>query len=210
MPDIAPPTNRFAAVQALLDDVNWIAFRFTLANYAFGRCHDRKMADDLAQEAIRRLWEPTSAWDPSVEPDLLAYAMGTVNSILWGERTRAEAKNVPLDTSGADGAFEPADPRGMTEERLADVDLAARRLNLLRTRLAHDPEAMQIVELTLEGLDTPFDQRTRMGLSEAEILAARKRVQRAAAAVARDVPDEDPPSRPGSEESGEDDEKEVA
>jgi DNA-directed RNA polymerase specialized sigma24 family protein len=212
VPEIAPASPRFAAVSAALSDVDWAALRKRLVLFAYGRCKDRAMASDLAQEALRRLWEPTTSWDPAAEPDPLKYAMSTVNSILWGERVSARAKDVPLDASGPDEprdeSLEPPDPNGMTEDRFANADLAARRVHLLRTRLAEDPRALAVLELTVAGHDAPSTMSTTSGLSYEDVIAARKRLQRAAAGVARDLPDEEPPSRPDVED--EDAEKEVA
>jgi DNA-directed RNA polymerase specialized sigma24 family protein len=214
-----PPTPRFAANSAALGAVDWSTFRKTLVAFAYSLCRNRAMADDLAQEAVRRLLAAATEWDAGAEPDPLRFAMGAVKSILWGERTSDYArKSVPLDPSAKneppDESLHPPDPRALTEDRFADLDLFSRRLAFARNHLAAkaDAEALEMLELAIAGVDAPADILARTGRPlEAlkDVLAARKRLQRAAEAAAQAIPD-DPPSSPDTSDESDHDSMEVA
>ncbi len=208
-----PPSPRFAAVTAALRGIDWASFRKQLVAFAFSRCRKRDEAQDLAQEAMRRLIEPTTTWDPATQ-DAATFARTVITSRLANERTSAEARTtIPLDPSAKneppDESLHAPDPRALTEGRFADVDLFSRRLAFARNHLAAkaDAEALEMLELAIDGVDAPADILARTGRpldALKDVLAARKRLQRAVEAATQAIPD-DPPSTPdASDESGQD------
>jgi DNA-directed RNA polymerase specialized sigma24 family protein len=195
--------------------VNWAALTKDLTLYAFSLCKDRDMAEDVAQEALRRMIDTTSAWDPEVEPDPRRYALNCAKSIVWNERHSAAArKNVPLDPSGPDEepdeSLHPADPGAADEGRLGEVDLLTRRLAFVRRDRSGDPEALTLLDLTIEGLDAPADLAARSGLSYEAVVAARKRLRRAGQAAVEAIPDDDDVPARGGDEDDRDSAEEVA
>ena len=68
----------------------WIVLRERLVKFAFSRTRLHERADDLAQEAMRRVlddhWEP---WNPATHPDILRYMMSIVNREIANKRSMA-------------------------------------------------------------------------------------------------------------------------
>jgi DNA-directed RNA polymerase specialized sigma24 family protein len=213
---VPPPSPRFAAVTAALaafTGSDWASFRKQLVAFAFSRCRRHDEAQDLAQEAMRRLIEPTTTWDPAAE-DAASFARTVITSRLANERTSAEARTtIPLDPSGKkeppDESLHPPDPRALTEDRFAELDLSARRLAFVRNRLTLDAKALEMLAFTIAGDDAPADIRAKTGYSDEVIAAARKRLDRALEAAVRAIPD-DPPSTPDAGDESEADSQEVA
>ena len=193
------------AVRAL----DWDRILKELTRFAIHRCGRKEMGEDLAQEAIRRLIDaPTSLWDPAREPDPSRLLASTVNGLLRNDRTSARAqRDVPMTTRGRTGDEANdavtrerviADPRAFSAEQHAEADLLTRRMALLEARLADAPDALQVLAWTAEGHDTPADLCAVSGWTLERVIAARRRVQRHAAQVARDL--EEAPE--GAERSG--------
>ena len=188
-------------MDALLDRLrqqDWSDLYPRLFAYAKSRAGSTDDARDLAQSAITRLFAFDSKWDPEKQPDVFSFLTSVVNSLAYNARKRVAARNLSIDDGaiGQETAARLADPNLSPDDAQAIHELYARRLERLRARLADDPDAARLLELSLEGHDKPADLRERTGLSDHALLAARKRMQRAALAVARHRPDDDPKEKP--------------
>lgn len=198
--------------RARLDEQDWGEVHARLLDFAAHRCGKKNeaQAKDLAQQAIARVFAYDSKWDPEREPDLVRYLMSVVNSLLWNERTshatrRRASLADPKTRRAAEGVV---DPRAFSEDAAAEQDLFARRLSLLRERMADDADVRALLDCLERGLDSPAEIRGATGWSANTLLAVRRRMQRAAALVARDLggtSDED--AAPGG---GDEEEEEVA
>ena len=203
-------------VRALLDRQDWSDVYARLVAFASHRAGSPALGKDLAQEAITRVYAYESKWDPEKDPDLVRYLMSVVNSLLANERTSAAGRRTssiePKRTQRA--AMKVSDPQAVSEDKLADTDLFARRLALLTERMAGDAYVLCLIALMVEGVDTPAEIRKRTRWSAEETAATRKRMLRSAATVARDIggpADDDPPSSLENDEEGNnDDDDEVA
>jgi hypothetical protein len=214
-PRVTDPAAFDRAVRAL----DWRVLGKQVTRYAVYRCKGREMARDLAAEAIRRVLDPaTTLWDPATTPNPARLLMSVVNGLLRNEVTSARARRTVGMTVRARSGDEAndevvrervlVDPRPLPDEALADADLYARRLALLRERLAHQERALRVLDWMLGGHETPAALGAVSGWSPETVVAARRMVQRHAAEVARDLPDDVPEAAPA--DAGADDEEEVA
>jgi DNA-directed RNA polymerase specialized sigma24 family protein len=200
--------ERRRAVRARLDAEDWDATYARLRAFASSRCRSNALGEDLAQEALARIYAPDCTWDPAKEPNLLRSLMSTVNSLLANQRTSAAAqRNVSMQSPKASRAVERArDAAAPADEALAREQLHSRRLALLRARLADDADALRTLDLALEGVDAPQEIASAMGRPLKAVAAARLRVQRHATAVAREADGDAGADAPSARE----DEEEVA
>ena len=207
-----------AAFARAVRGIEWGKVYAQLHRFALNRCKRKEMAQDLAQEAVRRVIDSTiSPWDPAKEPDPARLLMSIVNSLLANDRTSARAtRNVPMTDTGRSGDeanrkvtrnLEFKDERAFSEETFTTNDLFARRLALLETRLADKPFALQVLAWMTEGHDTPAAICAVSGKTLEQVIAVRKLIHRQAEQVARDLDDE-----PAAEENDDDapDSEEVA
>jgi DNA-directed RNA polymerase specialized sigma24 family protein len=201
-------------IRKLLDEQDWATIKLRLFDFAKYRSRSAALAEDLVQTAIMRVYAHDSTWDPAKEPELLRYLMSVVNSILWNERTRASSTRT-TSMSGKrqlSAAEAVADPQAFSEDKAADTDLITRRMTLLTLRMAGDPKVLRMIELMVQGVDSPTEIRKITGWSADDVLATRRRMLRAAAVVARDLagPTEDALLSLADDDSTDDDEGEVA
>jgi DNA-directed RNA polymerase specialized sigma24 family protein len=185
-------------VRALLDQQDWSDVSARLVAFASYRAGSPALGKDLAQEAVTRVYAYESKWDPKKDPDLARYLMSVVNSLLANERSSAAGQRTSsIETKRVQrAAMKVSDPQAVSEDKLADTDLFTRRLTLLTERMAGDADVLRLIELMVEGVDTPVEIRKRTGWSAEVTAAARKRMLRGAAVVARDIggaTDDDPP-----------------
>jgi DNA-directed RNA polymerase specialized sigma24 family protein len=185
-----------------LDAQKWGDIYPRLVDFATHRSGSKARGEDLAHQAIARVYAYDSKWDPEKEPKLLRYLMSVVNSVLANERkSAAERKNLSMEAHPKRLA-KMKDERAPSADRIVDNDLYARRIALLQQMLAKDAEATLLLELTLVGHDTPADQVRETGWLEARVLAARKRMHRAAEMAARELPGDEPAA--GAQEDDDD------
>ncbi len=107
---------------------------------------DRAAAEDVAQDALMRLWRQAPIWrDGEAQVSTWLYR---VVSNLCIDDLRKRKRNVPLDA-----VADPADPR----ESAADQLQTRARLSALSAALAHLPErqAQAVALRHLEGLSNP-------------------------------------------------------
>lgn len=172
---------------------DWNDLYLRLYTFAKRRTQSTDDARDLAQSAITRLFAFDSKWDPQKQPDVFSFLTSVVNSLAYNARKNAASRNLSIDdgAAGQEMAARLADPNLTPEDAQSIHDIYARRLERLRARLADDPDAARLLELTLEGADKPAELKRVTGMSDDKLQAVRKRMQRAALHVARH-PDEDP------------------
>jgi DNA-directed RNA polymerase specialized sigma24 family protein len=201
-------------IRKLLDDQDWAVIKVRLFDFAKYRSKSPALAEDLAQAAIMRVYAHDSTWDPAKEPDLLRYLMSVVNSLLWNERQSAASKRTTSMTGKRRLAVAEAvaDPQAFSEDKAADTDLFTRRMTLLTERMAGDPKVLRMIELMVQGVDSPAEIRKITGWSADDVMATRRRMLRAAAVVARDLagPTDDALLSLPDDDSNDDDEGEVA
>ena len=207
------------ALRKKLDEKKWPDLYARLVDYATHRCRSKTQGKDLAQSAIARVYAYDSKWDPEKEPLLLRYLMSVVNTLASNERTSAAAqRNVSMENAHVRVRAERVrDESAITEARAVDGDLFARRLALLKTRIADDAQATRVLELALEGADSPAEIAAETGWTAKVVTSARLRMQRHAARVAAELEATDEEGMPAlgdvageDEDEDEDDEEKSA
>ena len=180
--------------RALLDRQNWADIHARLLDFAEARSGGKRakakaQANDLAQEAVLRVYSSQSRWDPEKEPELLAYLMSVVNTVRWGERVSHDvAKTVSTaDRKTARAAARVADPTAFSESSAVSSDLRARQYALLRERMADDPNGLQFLDCVADGKESAEDIGKALDWTKEKHNAVRRRTLRAAALVARDL-----------------------
>jgi len=115
-------------------------------NHAARILGDRAEAEDVAQEAMLRLWRAAAEWQPGgAKPSTWLYR---VTANLAVDRLRKSGRSVELDDS-----IEPEDDRPGAEEQLVQ----AGRMAALDTALAQLPERQRqaVVLRHIEGVSNP-------------------------------------------------------
>jgi RNA polymerase sigma factor (sigma-70 family) len=196
MPSDPPPPDR-AAIVAFLRAQEWGKIRVELLRFAVPRCKSRELAEDLVQDAIIKVMTGDSSFDPSKHASLPRYMMGAIKYDLADTRRSARARKTvalshrrPEDDDAREGDHLPA-TNAFSEDVAVRVDLFTRRMNKLREKLAGDALALQLLDLTVDGVDTPAERATATGKSFEAIEAARRRMQFHAAAVAHEISGDD-------------------
>jgi DNA-directed RNA polymerase specialized sigma24 family protein len=197
--------------RALLDAQDWADAHARLLDFALSRCGKKATAQakDLAQTAIARVFAHDSTWDPQKEPDLVRYLMSVVNSLLANERrSHAAQKNVSMEKNVKTrrAAERVTDAQAWSEDAAVEHDLFARRLTLLKERVADDPNVLELLACMARRLDSAEDIRHATGWTSIKLRAVQRRMQRAAALVARDLGGSI--AEPGENEDEDDDEEE--
>jgi DNA-directed RNA polymerase specialized sigma24 family protein len=179
--------DRRRAVRARLDAEDWNASYARLRAFAAHRCRSDALGEDLAQEAMARIYAPDCAWDPAKEPNVVRYLMSVVNSLRANHRTSAaEQRNVSTEKA-TKATARVRDDAALADDVLSREQIHTRRLALLRARLADDAPATRVLELALDGVDAPAEIARMTEWTPKAVAAARLRVQRHAAAVAEEV-----------------------
>lgn len=127
---------------------------------------DRAEAEDVAQEAMLRLWRAAAGWDAggAARPSTWLYRV-TANLAI--DRLRRSGRSVGLDAAG-----EPADERPTPEARLQHSS----RMAALDTALAALPERQRqaVVLRHIEGLSNPeIAEALEISVEAVESLTAR-------------------------------------
>jgi DNA-directed RNA polymerase specialized sigma24 family protein len=200
------------ALRRKLDEHDWADLYARLVDYATHRCRSKTQGKDLAQSAIARVYAYDSKWDPEKEPLLLRYLMSVVNTLASNERTSAAAqRNVSMEREHVRVRVERVrDESAISEARAVDGDLFARRLALLKNRIADDAQATRVLELALDGAETPAEIGAATGWTANVVNAARLRMQRHAARVAAELDVEGDGDMPSGEYEGDEDEEKSA
>ena len=209
-----PPIDR-AAVTAALRAAPWPQIRAKLLRFAVSRCKSRQRADDLVQDALVKVMSPTSSWNPATQPDVTRYLMGAIMMNLSTDRRSARARrDVPLSHGAKDDEAREGDhlrdANAFSEDGAARADLFARRMTALRARLSGDALALELLELTVNGADTPAERCAATGRTHEAVESARRRMQHHAAQIAVELSGEVASDATHARAQEEDDESEVA
>ena len=199
MSDAPKPTGPAPrpVVDAALKKVNWSAVYPRVLAFALSRTKSKARAEDLTQDAIRRVYDHEEApWNPLVAPDVVPILFGLVRRALSDERgsgrvhheitVLSKAHDVRVTRAVSQVASSAPSP----EAALATRDLLSRRLARARERAAADSVVLSLLDSIEIGVDTAAQQVTTLGLPIEEIRRARRRLFDLVAAVARELPDE--------------------
>jgi DNA-directed RNA polymerase specialized sigma24 family protein len=190
---------RRASVDVLLRKQDWGRMYPELLAFAQARAKSKAVAEDLVQEAMRRVldaqWEP---WDPEKHPNVFDFLTSIINRLLRNDRTSArahrelvmdrEAKKKHREFKTAMEARKAFDPAPGAEERLGARELLERRTELLRTYVGDNEVAQAVVDQMLLGNDEAGAQADATGYPVARIYEARRRITQLVARVTRELP----------------------
>ena len=167
----------------------WPKLLKQLTEYARRRTTRIEDAEDVAQTAIKRVFDPRYVdWDPAKEP-LLKHLVSVVNGVLVNnrrKRTSRELGHDPEVLAAMHTHTNHAESRLMTEEA------KARAFAALRESVAGDELASAMVELDLLGISTPREQQARlMDVPMERIRSARRRIHAHAEKIAQRLGEDD-------------------
>jgi DNA-directed RNA polymerase specialized sigma24 family protein len=177
-------------ITELLEKQDWGDIAARLVKFLVKRGATPATADDLSQQAIKRVLAFESEWDPETQPVLLSYLMGVARMLLF--KHRREQKRLVAHDPHDDEDESPsqlADGRAHGEAHMAAMDLYERRIALLRERLLRreSDDAVRLLELKLQGIDKPAELVASTGWTAAAVTRALDRFDRAAQEVAQDL-----------------------
>lgn len=171
-------------------EVDWPRLAKRLVLYTWRRLerlgiHQRELAEDLAFEAIRRhLDEEYARWDRQRYPRAIDHLGSLVNGLIRNHLTRQSTAREHLTPPDLlEGAHQ--DAHASHEARLITQDWARHVLEELRAHIGQDALAQELVELMLEGVDSPREQAAALGADVQQIYNARRRLKRHHARVRR-------------------------
>jgi DNA-directed RNA polymerase specialized sigma24 family protein len=194
-PRDVPDTHRSRAeITAALRTLDWAPILAKLHAYGMARTKSKAQAQDLAQEAVRRLFDVDDiTWNPSLEPDPTRFLISIMTRQISNEKTSGRrhhelsAQNKKQESAILLASERVADGAPSPERAAVARDLAARAMSALEKRIAADASALRVLGLATDGIDTPAEQAEAMGVSKAEILRVRERLYHHAALVAREL-----------------------
>jgi len=129
--------------------------------------------EEVAQEAIRRVWDFERRWNPEKNPDLLEYLKSVVDSIIWAllySDDHLKTRHFPTDDAGKElrdeviAAAQENDPTGELpltssspdpESKFIEFEeetAAEMLLDRLYDLTSEDPEIQKIIECKMDGL----------------------------------------------------------
>ena len=183
-----------------LERQDWERIGKRLTLYAYRRLRgigvdDMARAQDLAQEAIGRLFDPDYAgWDRGRQPSLLEHLGSVVNGLVSNLRRKRARRTVPVSLE--EGRLSPlvaAQPGA--EARVADAEELARVWAMLQESLRDDELGGRVLELIVEGCERPREQARALSIDVERIYQARRRLRRRIAEVRAALRREDQPGQ---------------
>jgi len=165
----------------------WRDLHQAVRTFAFRLTRSHAHADDLTQEAFKRLMT-TRAWNPATVPSLAKHMMMIVKSVLSHERQsrqgdlemQASIEQQTVDGGAARSAEQMSLDQGGRDRSQRS---AARRLAALRERLAGFDLELELIDLTQQEVDSRAEQAKRVGRPVGEVYEAWRRIRRYAAGL---------------------------
>lgn len=212
---VEPPKPLPEHVRKRLDEADWktiylklIAHAHSLARSLYWRSANKEDLaeglgpEDLANEAIARVYEGRRNWDPDKDPDLLKFLKGSVLSSMFNELAMSadntQTERFP-EVAGEQGlVLEPINPappeakhayhltrRNPNPEELLQAEEEAKLrelqaktiLNGLLDATKDDPEVTAILECTMEGITAPRHIAERTKIPVEKVNNAQKRLR---------------------------------
>lgn len=171
-----------SSLSALLEAHDWQATIIKLTAYAVSLCLYRKAPlpggqepEDLAMEAIDRVFRQERCWDPEKNPDLMNYLKSVVKSLLSNELTSIEGSTRHESVDEAAGILSDAPTQ---EDELYYEELDQHIL----TRLRGDPLLCLVYKALKDGYK-PGEISEEYGLDIREVRNAQKRLHRSVVEV---------------------------
>ncbi len=146
---------------------------------------------DIAREAVRRVFEGNRKWNPEKDPNILKYLKGVIDSILSSMVESAENKEVrvltsyeetdPVDADNNVGRSPAVEAGGLHRGFLSPRETAQKNELLDRVLAAVDgDEGLQLLVLCLdEDYGSRADMAEKLGVSASEVTNMRKKLVRA-------------------------------
>ncbi len=181
--------------RTLLAAQDWPLLRQKLKLFAWNATGGRSMerAEDLAQDAIARVWTDAGVrWDRAIEPSLLRFLTGILRGDLSNQR---RLKRTTRERLLGDETLEAESDARTTadgpEDRLIRRETVERVFEAIHARAPEDDVGADVIALFARGTDGATEQAEASGHSIDEIRRARRRVFDRAAAVKRELGEED-------------------
>lgn len=119
-------------VVTLLDKHDWPKFILALTAYTINVCRWKHYrlpsgieAEDIAMQAIEKVYEGRRKWDPEKDPDLLKYLKSVVRSLINNELGLAASGTLSLDAVQADQPAIQYDPDDELYYKQVNQEIAA-------------------------------------------------------------------------------------
>jgi DNA-directed RNA polymerase specialized sigma24 family protein len=172
----------------------WHDLRQVVVAHAMRLTRDPDHADDLTQEAFRRL-VTTRPWNSKTQPSLAKHLMTTVKSLLSHEREskqgeyeeKAVIEQRTIDGDATRSAEQMSLDRADLERKQSG---AADQLTALRELLVGHVLELQLIDLTDDGIDDRAEQARITGATIKEVYDAWRRTRRALGRLQK-IPAED-------------------
>ncbi len=175
---------RDAGTDKQLKDQNWPRIYKRTTAFALARIRPASQvtlanAEEIAQEAIGRLFDETyKQWDPAKEP-LLEHLRSVVNGIAHNrfKMSKRRSEN-PCDPAQLVQLSDEQTKERTTEGVNVETTLYAEKVvSTLGRRLDGDPLAENVFLLTMEGIDRPKDQAAHLECPVEDIYNAKRRLR---------------------------------
>jgi hypothetical protein len=181
------PVPTRAEVDAKLEKQPWGTIRAELVLYGLKRRRSPPEAQDLAQEAMLRVWDPHwRPWNFRKQPSLWKHMVGIVNRLITNRWKAAETKAYggPIDKHAKKMGDPQANPEQVLLAREEEAQWAG-RLVAVRALLEQkeDKLGLQVLDLFEGGVAEAADQAARLYRPVKEIYKARERLAAAGQAV---------------------------
>lgn len=161
---------------AALEGVDWVEVYQRLFVYGVkSRGLTHADAEEVAQEALRRLFDPEYAnWDQDKYPTLGEFLKSVVNGVVSNIRQRSGHK---AERISKDGNL-PEHPSQVVsqEDRAIDAQQLRSAINSLLERADGDNLVQDLILKVAEGIDAPKEQAKELGVSIEAIYKARSRL----------------------------------
>lgn len=200
-----------------LEAANWEHMALALTDYALFKVRRLKWrtgdkeslpkgmtAEDLACEAIEKVWSGERQWNPTESPDLLAFLKSVVDSLVSHLVLSADHLYVQRMPETSDGReieelLKVADPSSDTAQDIVTVQhdpeclvisrmTAERFVGALFEEIAGDGELEGMVTALMGGAVKPKEIAKEMGIEVERVYKLRERLDRAVMRVEKRLP----------------------